>query len=103
MEANLKRGGMQRHKYSLSERQISLLEELMEADMKNNGVCFQQSDGTYDEANKSDIGFLRSIGFATEYTSEAKMQEDTLITMKGWTITYHGIAFLFAYHTLKSQ
>ncbi len=90
-----------RHKYSLSSRQISMLDELMEADIKNNGVCFQSPDGSYDERYKDDIVFLKSIGFITEYTSEAKIQNDSLITLKGWTITYHGIAFLFAYHTLK--
>ncbi len=88
-----------RHKYSLSKKQISILEELMDADRKNNGVCFQNDDGNYAEDIKNDVMLLKSIGFITEFTSEAKMKGDTLITLKGWTITYHGIAFLYAYFT----
>jgi hypothetical protein len=92
---------MNRHKFSLSKKQIALLDELMEADRKNNGVCYQDKKGEYDPAVKEDIDFLKSLGFITEYTSEAHVHEGYTYFKKGWTITYHGIAFLFAYHTLK--
>ena len=92
-----------RHKFSLSKKQISLLDELMEADRRNNGVCYQDEKGNYKEENKKDIDFLKSIGFITEYTSETHIVGEITISKKGWTITYHGIAFLFAYHTLSDK
>lgn len=92
---------MKKHKYSLSIAQIQLLDELMDADRNNNGVCYQDHKGKYDEKVKEHITFLKSIGFITEYTSETHITESSSLTKKGWTITYHGIAFLFAYHTLK--
>lgn len=90
-----------RHKYSLSKRQISMLDELMDADRADNGVCYQDASGKYSKENKDDIDFLKSIGFITEYTSEVHIKDGAQIILKGWTITYHGVAFLFAYHTLK--
>ncbi len=92
-----------RHKYSLSARQIRMLDECYEADRKENGVCFQNSNGDYSGENKEDVKFLRSIGFITEYTSESYIKNGAQVVMKGWTITYHGMAFLFAYHTLKEN
>lgn len=90
-----------RHKYSLSPKQISMLGELMEADLANNGVCFQDNAGKYLPGFEKDIMFLRHIGFATEYTSDLHSTSEGQIIKKGWTITYHGMAFLYAYHTLR--
>lgn len=94
---------MKRHKFSLSKKQIALLDELMEADRKNNGVCYQDEKGKYQDGIEEDIIFLKSIGFATEYTSELHSTEEGQINKKGWTITYHGIAFLFTYHTIDAH
>lgn len=91
------------HKYSLSKSQISLLEELMEADRKNSGICYQDDKGDYDEEVKKDIESLKSFGFITEYVSETHITQEKSVYKKGWTITYHGIAFLFAYHTLRDE
>lgn len=91
------------HKFSLSKRQITLLDELMEADRKNNGICYQDDKGEYNKDVKEDIDLLKSFGFLTEYTSETHITQEKSVYMKGWTITYHGIAFLFAYHTLKEE
>ncbi len=90
-----------RHKYSLSKRQVFMLDELMDADRADNGVCYQDSAGNYNKDNRDDVEFLKSIGFITEYTSEVHIKDGSQIIFKGWTITYHGSAFLFAYHTLK--
>jgi hypothetical protein len=89
------------HKFSLNNKQIDLLNELMEADRKNNGICYQNDDGDYPKEIKEDIDFLKSFGFITEYTSETHITQEKAVYKKGWTITYHGIAFLFAYHTLS--
>lgn len=88
-----------KHKFSLNEEQIVLLDELMDADRKDNGICYQNKFGEYSE--KENIDFLKSIGFITEFTSEKHVTATSSIVKKCWTITYHGIAFLFAYHTLK--
>lgn len=92
-----------RHKFSLDKRHITLLNELMEADRKNNGICYQDEKGNYSKEIKEDIDFLKSIGFITEYTSETHITLEKAVYKKGWTITYHGIAFLFAYHTLQVE
>lgn len=92
-----------RHKFSLSQRQIRLLDELMEADRRNNGICYQDDAGNYDEEVKKDIDFLKLLGFITEYVSETHITQEGSVYKKGWTITYHGIAFLFAYHTLRED
>lgn len=80
-----------------------MLDELMGADRRNNGICYQDDKGEYPKEAKEDIDFLRSIGFITEYTSETHITPERAVYIKGWTITYHGIAFLFAYHTLKED
>jgi len=92
-----------RHKFSLSKRQVQLLDELMGADRKNNGICYQYDNGEYPKEAKEDIDFLKSLGFITEYTSETHITQEKAVYKKGWTITYHGIAFLFAYHTLRDS
>lgn len=92
-----------RHKFSLSTKQIQLLDELMDADRDDSGICYQNTKGEYNEEVKEDIAFLRSIGFITEYTSETHITQEKAVYKKGWTITYHGIAFLFAYHTLRDS
>lgn len=94
---------MMRHKFSLSRKQISLLDELMEADQKSRGICYQDENGVYSPEIKIEIDFLKGIGFITEYTSETHITAEASIYKKGWTITYHGIAFLFAIHTLESK
>jgi len=94
---------MKKHKYSLEKRQVEILEELMDADRSNNGICYQNDKGEYPKQIKTDIDFLKSIGFITEYTSETHITQESAIYKKGWTITYHGIAFLFAYHTLSNE
>lgn len=91
------------HKFSLTKRQIKLLDELMEADRKGNGICYQDDKGDYVKEVKEDIELLKSFGFLTEFTSETHITQDKSVYKKGWTITYHGIAFLFAYHTLKEE
>lgn len=91
---------IKRHKYSLSNKQIQLLSELLDADRTNNGICYQDSTGEYVGTIKEDIDFLKSFGFITEYTSEMNIKESGTTYKKGWTITYHGIAFLFAYNTM---
>jgi len=91
------------HKFSLTNKQIALLDELMEADRKNNGICYQDDNGEYKKEIKEDIELLKSFGFITEYTSETHITQEKSVYKKGWTITYHGIAFLFAYHTLKEE
>ena len=93
---------MKRHKHSLSNRQIQLLDELMDADRNDRGICYQNNKGEYPENIKEDIAFLRSVGFISEYTSEKHITESSSVSKTGWTITYHGVAFLFAYHTLMS-
>jgi len=92
-----------RHKFSLSNGQISILDELMKADRKNNGICYQDDKGEYQKEIKEDIDFLKSLGFITEYVNETHITQEKAIYKKGWTITYHGIAFLFAYHTLFEE
>jgi hypothetical protein len=94
---------MMKHKFSLNPRQITLLDELMDADRKDNGICYQDEKGNYQDEIKKDIDFLKSLGFITEYTSETHITQEKAVYKKGWTITYHGIAFLFAYHTLKVE
>lgn len=94
---------MKSHKFCLTKKQLTLMNELMEADRKNNGVCFQDDKGVYIEGVEEDIMFLKSIGFATEYTSELHSTNEGQVSKKGWTITYHGIAFLFAFHTIESH
>lgn len=89
------------HKFSLNKKQVCILEELMDADRKNNGICYQDSKGNYQKETKESIDFLKSLGFITEYTSETHITQEKSVYIKGWTITYHGIAFLFAYHTLS--
>lgn len=91
------------HKFSLSKSQITLLDELMEADRKNSGICYQDDNGEYNKDVKEDIENLKSFGFITEYTSETHITQEKSVYKKGWTITYHGIAFLFAYHTLQEE
>lgn len=91
-----------KHKFSLSVKQIELLDELMDADRKDHGICYQNANGDYIESVKNDIDFLKSVGFITEYTSETHITHKSAIYKKGWTITYHGVAFLFAYHTLAT-
>lgn len=91
------------HKFSLNKKQISILDELMEADRRNNGICYQNDKGNYQDETKNDIDFLKSIGFITEYVSETHITQTSAVYKKGWTITYHGIAFLFAYHTLEDN
>lgn len=90
---------MKQNKYSLSKKQITILSELMDADRKDKGVCYQDDNGEYINGIKEEIDFLRSFGFITEYTSEMHITDKGSINKKGWTITYHGVAFLFAYNT----
>ena len=74
-----------RHKYSLSNGQIQILDEIL-----NNGI---------DETNVSteiinDLCRLQRIGFV--------MQRPNANTIE-WTITDTGIAFIYAYHTITGK
>lgn len=88
-----------RHKHSLSLRQIKILDELMDVDKKDRGICYHDSNGGYNKEIKEDLDLLKQLGFVSEYISESYITPTSSQTTKSWTITYHGIAFIYAFHS----
>jgi hypothetical protein len=90
---------MKKQKFVLLPRQIQILDELMEAQDKYAGICYHNENGEYVENMKNDLNKLKKLGFITEYIAEKHITPNSKKTKYSWIITYHGIAFLYAYHT----
>lgn len=88
------------HRYSLTNGQIQILDELMNAEQNTHGVCYHDENGKYHEKIKNDLDRLKKLCFISEYISQKHITPGTSKTEYAWSITYHGIAFLVAYHTI---